>query len=102
MNVLKPGASSSDVNKASIDIIEAAGYKKFEYGIGHGVGLEIHEEPFMRQNSALTVQTGMVATVEPGVYIPGWGGIRIEDTVLVTEAGCIPLTHFPKDELLEL
>jgi Xaa-Pro aminopeptidase len=66
------------------------------------VGLEIHELPFLSKRCEENLAPGMVVTVEPGVYLPGWGGIRIEDTVLVTEAGPECLTHFPKDRLLEL
>jgi Xaa-Pro aminopeptidase len=70
-------------------------------GLGHGVGLVIHEEPFIKNSSNFTFQSGMVVTIEPGVYIPGWGGMRIEDTVLVKENGYEMLTHFPR-ELMEL
>jgi len=70
-------------------------------GLGHGVGLVIHEEPFIKSTSDFMLQAGMVVTIEPGVYIPGWGGMRIEDTVLITNDGYEILTHFPRD-LMEL
>lgn len=75
--------------------------KHYYPGLGHGVGLVIHEEPFIKNTSDFTLQTGMVVTIEPGVYIPGWGGMRIEDTVLVKDDGYEILTHFPRD-LMEL
>ncbi|MDR3076923.1 MAG: Xaa-Pro peptidase family protein [Synergistaceae bacterium] len=99
--LVKPGANGRDVNDRAIGILKGAGFPPFEYGIGHGVGLEIHEEPFMRQKTDITLEPGMILTVEPGIYIPSWGGIRIEDTVLVTEDGHKVLTNFTK-ELIEL
>ncbi len=71
---------------------------KYYYpGMGHGVGLEIHEEPFIRQDACFTFRNGMVLTVEPGIYIPEWGGLRIEDTLLVTVDGTELLTRFPRE-----
>ena len=67
------------------------------HGTGHGIGLEIHEDPFLSTRSTGTLRAGQVVTVEPGVYLPGRGGIRIEDSVLVTDEGCRPITNFPKD-----
>lgn len=68
--------------------------------LGHGVGLEVHELPKMGLNVGEILEPGMVVTVEPGIYIPGYGGVRIEDTVLVTETGCEVLTGFPKDSVI--
>ena len=99
--LVRPGANGNDINKAALDVIEKAGYPLYGYGVGHGVGLEIHEEPFMRQKRDVFLEANMVLTIEPGIYKPGWGGIRIEDTVLVTENGYRILTSFPK-ELMEL
>lgn len=65
-------------------------------GLGHGVGLVLHEQPFMGPNCDMMLQENMVITVEPGIYIPGWGGVRIEDDVLVTQEGCEVITHAPK------
>ncbi len=96
-----PGANGRELNRISLDIIKEAGLPGFDYGVGHGVGLEIHEEPFMRQKTDVILELGMVLTIEPGTYKPGWGGIRIEDTVLVTEDGYRILTDFPK-ELIEI
>ncbi len=77
---------------ADHDLAEA-----FVHGTGHGIGLEIHEEPFLSTRSTGVLVAGQVVTVEPGVYLPGRGGIRIEDSVLVTSDGCRPITKFPKD-----
>lgn len=96
-----PRANGRELNKLALDIIKDAGLPGFDYGIGHGVGLEIHEEPFLRQNADVLLEPGMILTIEPGTYKPGWGGIRIEDTVLVTGDGYKVLTGFPK-ELMEL
>lgn len=96
-----PGANGRTLNARAVETIENAGFPAFQYGIGHGVGLEIHEEPFVRQNRDTLLEAGMILTIEPGTYKPGWGGIRIEDTVIVTDDGCEILTHFPK-ELMEL
>jgi Xaa-Pro aminopeptidase len=101
LEMISPGTNGRDINDKALGIIRGEGLPAFEYGIGHGVGLEIHEEPFLRQNTDVTLAADMVLTIEPGMYKPGWGGIRIEDTVLVTSDGCAALTRFPK-ELIEL
>jgi Xaa-Pro aminopeptidase len=73
----------------------------FSYGVGHGVGLDIHEEPFMKKTCARRLEPGCVVTVEPGIYLPGEGGIRIEDTAMVWEEGPEVITRSTR-ELLEL
>jgi Xaa-Pro aminopeptidase len=95
------GVECSAVDKACRDIIDDAGWgEAFVHGTGHGVGLEIHEDPRVAATSSGTLAPGHVVTVEPGVYLPGVGGVRIEDTVVVTADGPIALTEFPKDLVL--
>ena len=95
------GVECSAVDRACRDIIDDAGWgDAFVHGTGHGVGLEIHEDPRVAATSSGTLGPGHVVTVEPGVYLPGVGGVRIEDTVVVTADGPIALTEFPKDLVL--
>ena len=100
VEALKPGASGKAVDAAARDVIAAAGHKEhFGHGLGHGVGLEVHERPRLSPLSKDTLQPGMVVTVEPGVYLPGFGGVRIEDLLVVTENGCESITRFPRERL---
>jgi Xaa-Pro aminopeptidase len=94
---IRPGVRGSDVDAEARSVIEEAGFGAFfNHGLGHGIGMEIHEAPRLRKGSDAVLQPGMVVTVEPGIYLPDWGGIRIEDDVLVTEDGREVLTHVAK------
>ncbi len=92
------GRTAAEVDAACREVIDDAGWGvAFVHGTGHGVGLDIHEAPAVAATSGDTLAAGHVVTVEPGVYIPSQGGVRVEDTVVVTDDGCRPLTLSPKD-----
>jgi Xaa-Pro aminopeptidase len=98
LDAVRPGVSGRDADEAARTLIEEAGHgERFGHGLGHGVGLEIHEAPRLSRASDATLAPGHVVTVEPGVYLPGELGVRIEDLVLVTDAGCERLNALPKD-----
>lgn len=98
IEAVKPGLRCRDIDKVARDIIEQAGYGEyFGHGLGHGVGLDIHEPPAFGKTDETVLEPGMVMTVEPGVYLPGFGGVRIEDMIVVTERGCHVLTRSPKE-----
>ncbi|MDD5556210.1 MAG: Xaa-Pro peptidase family protein [bacterium] len=94
---IREGAEACRVDAAARAALAARGFgRSFGHALGHGVGLEVHEAPRIGGESAARLLEGMVCTVEPGVYLPGWGGVRIEDMVLVGPRGCAELTSSPK------
>jgi Xaa-Pro aminopeptidase len=98
VRAVKAGVAARAIDSACREVIAEAGWaEEFTHGTGHGVGLLIHEDPFLSRVATVDLEAGNVITVEPGVYLAGVGGVRVEDSVLVTENGCRPITHFPKD-----
>ncbi len=94
---IRPGALLREVDAAARKVIAAGGHDKhFGHGLGHGIGLQVHEAPGITSQGDKTLKAGMVITVEPGIYLPGWGGIRIEDDILVTRDGHEVLSSSPK------
>jgi len=101
-NGIKAGMSGIDADAIARRIIYAAGYEgMFGHGLGHGVGLAIHESPSASYTSKDTLKAGSIVTVEPGIYIQGWGGVRIEDMVVVGQDGCRVLTQTPKRAVVD-
>ena len=99
---LRPGTEVTAVDAASRDVVVAAGRgEEFVHGLGHGVGLQVHEAPWLSARGTGEIAAGHVVTVEPGVYLEGRGGVRIEDTLVVHDDGAEPLTAAPRD-LVEL
>lgn len=93
--MLAPGVAGSDVAEKAREVIREAGYeKRFTHGLGHGIGRDVHEQPGV--GAGTTFQPGHIVTIEPGIYIEGWGGVRIEDDVLITDDGHEVLTRSPK------
>jgi Xaa-Pro aminopeptidase len=97
IDAIKPGKRMRDVDAVAREVIKKAGYgERFTHGLGHGLGLDVHEAPSLSWRSDEELKPGMVVTVEPGVYLPGVGGVRIEDDVLVTKTSHRVLTNLPK------
>lgn len=97
IEAIKPGMEIRDLDKIARDVISDAGYgPQFSHSLGHGIGLEIHEGPGISGRSTGVLKEGMVITIEPGIYIAGMGGVRIEDDVLVTASGCEVISNLPK------
>ncbi|MBO2516100.1 MAG: hypothetical protein CW338_02315 [Clostridiales bacterium] len=96
--LLAPGKNCREVDRVARDIIDNAGYKgRFGHGLGHAVGIDIHESPRLSPACDATLVTGHTMTVEPGIYVPGLGGVRIENTCVITADGGRTLVHAPKD-----
>ena len=103
LSAVAPGLRAGDVDRAARDVIERAGFAdRFVHGVGHGVGLEIHEAPMLFADNDDPLEPGMVITVEPGIYLPGRGGVRLEDTLVVTATGYDLLTVDPSEVLRAL
>jgi Xaa-Pro aminopeptidase len=91
---VRPGVTTGQVDAAAREVIEAAGFGPyFFHRVGHGLGLDVHEDPSLDPGSATVLEPGMVFTIEPGVYLPGWGGVRIEDDIVVEAGGCRVLSN---------
>jgi Xaa-Pro aminopeptidase len=98
LEAIGPGVSGRDADAGARDVIAAAGWaEQFGHGLGHGIGLEVHEAPAVRAESTDTLEAGNVVSCEPGIYLPGVGGVRIEDMVLVTDDGGEQLTRNGKE-----
>lgn len=101
LDFIRPGVSGRDADRVSRDIIENAGYGEyFGHSLGHGVGVEIHEKPNLSPSSEFILKKGNVVTVEPGIYVPGKFGVRIEDFAVITENGAENMTHCPKELII--
>lgn len=102
INRARSGMKACDLDKVARDVIKRAGHgKHFGHGLGHGIGLQIHDNPAVNPANRQPLESGMVITIEPGIYIPNWGGVRIEDDVLITPRGCKVLNASEKS-LIEL
>jgi Xaa-Pro aminopeptidase len=98
LDMIRPGVRCRDVDAHARAVIGAAGFgDAFGHSLGHGVGLDVHEGPRLSPQEDAVIEAGMVLTVEPGIYLPGWGGVRVEELVVVTEDGCRVLTHARRD-----
>lgn len=101
LDFIKPGVLLKDIDTVARDYIEKAGYGQyFTHRLGHGIGLEVHEEPSIGLPNGLHAEVGMCFSVEPGIYVPGLGGVRIEDLVMITDEGVELLNHFSKELII--
>lgn len=99
MNTVKSGIRIGDIDIAARNVIKEAGYGQyFNNRIGHGLGIDVHEEPSIHENNNMMTESGLLFTIEPGIYIPGLGGVRIEENVYISEEGNVEvLTTFPTE-----
>ncbi|MBI9044153.1 MAG: aminopeptidase P family protein [Anaerolineaceae bacterium] len=98
MQAARPGATCAEVNEAALNVIREAGYEKYlRHRMGHGKGLEEHEAPWIEAGDQTVLKPGMIISDEPGLYVPGLGGFRHSDTLVITEDGCRRLTNYPRD-----
>ncbi|OXM16755.1 M24 family metallopeptidase [Paenibacillus herberti] len=103
LNNIRPGMTGKEADALARDIITKYGYgDNFGHSLGHGLGMEVHEQPTLNMRSDMVLAPGMVVTVEPGIYVPGFGGVRIEDDVVITDSGIRILTSSPKQQLIVL
>jgi Xaa-Pro aminopeptidase len=94
IKTIKAGIMARDADMAARVVLSGAGYgKNFGHGLGHGVGLAVHESPSLKRIRRNKLQAGMVVTVEPGIYLPGWGGVRLENMVVIEKKGCTILNE---------
>ncbi len=97
-DAIRPGITAEEVDRVARKVITDGGFGPyFTHRTGHGLGLEVHEEPYIVEGNGLTLKLGHTFTVEPGIYLPGKGGVRVEDDVIVTEHGCHSLTSYARD-----
>nr|CAA9298664.1 Aminopeptidase YpdF (MP-, MA-, MS-, AP-, NP-specific) [uncultured Armatimonadetes bacterium] len=97
LDAIRPGVPGRDVDTLARKLLAEAGFGEMQHGLGHALGRVVHDGPGLSQKSDVTLAPGMVLTVEPGVYVENWGGVRIEDDIVVTESGCEILTRSTKD-----
>jgi Xaa-Pro aminopeptidase len=100
MEALAVGVNGQEVDAVARRVITDAGFEPFGHGLGHGIGLEVHEPPSLRKTRPYTLEAGMVFSVEPGIYQPGVTGVRIEDIVVLEERGPRSLTNAPREPLV--